>query len=775
MKTNTRRLLLLAPRCLSAYRRAWSAALAVPEALEPSTFLSSFHQTKHRLRRPTRLDFRCVNPRLQMVIPLLLGLFLPSLAWTAEVNHTPALEGELRQDAKALPGQNSTLRPEQQNTVRPDFLNIQRQRAAQRERYRLAMIDARQGKASDARAAFVELEGYPLVPYLEYEILLNRARSSDKDVLAFIARYEALPIAPFLRRQFSLYRMNQRDPSGFLKFYRPGEGDSEMQCYHARALWLQDEVEAAMAATQALWLTGESQHSTCDVSFANWRKRDGLTPELAWQRFELALSAGERRLADYLVRFLDAPHKALANRMKSWLRSPGQHSIMHAFDLTDPSQRRLGVLILKRLIRIDPEKASTALRHYERTGTIVAEDLRELQFQLAKTVTVDEHDWALLDALPEAVRHTPDILEMSIRRAIRESSWPLAAALIAQLDNETAKRPVWRYWKARLSLARITEDNILAERTEDASALFEAAAKALSELAQEREYYGYLAAYLLDLPLQLNDVPIARDQNSVLNLRAAPAAQRIEELLALDQITDARREWFTLTRGFSATELLVAAQLADDWQWPDIAIATVAQAKQWDDLSIRFPQHFRYQIARAARTEGLPESTLFGIARRESGFWPEATSSVGAKGLMQVMPATAQHVLEAAEERLALSDPFELIDPDINIKLGAAYFSELMNDHSQNRILSLAAYNAGPSRVARWDDPEQSLDAWVESIPFAETRAYVQTILMYSYVYARQINEPAEFLYPSELGYFNAILPGDVIAKLRQWAQHSQP
>ncbi|MEK9892437.1 MAG: hypothetical protein VW599_08220, partial [Pseudomonadales bacterium] len=69
-----------------------------------------------------------------MVIPLLLGLFLPSLAWTAEVNHTPALEGELRQEAKALPGQNSTLRPEQQNTVRPDFLNMQRQRAAQRER-----------------------------------------------------------------------------------------------------------------------------------------------------------------------------------------------------------------------------------------------------------------------------------------------------------------------------------------------------------------------------------------------------------------------------------------------------------------------------------------------------------------------------------------------------------------------------------------------------------------------------------------------------------------
>ena len=133
----------------------------------------------------------------------------------------------------------------------------------------------------------------------------------------------------------------------------------------------------------------------------------------------------------------------------------------------------------------------------------------------------------------------------------------------------------------------------------------------LQDLATEREYYGYLAAYLLDSEPKLNDRPLARSKAAFLIFAAPPASQRIEELLALEQITEARREWFTLTRGFSTTELLVAAQLASDWQWPDIAIATIAQAQYWDDLSIRFPVHFRYQLAQAARRESLPESFAF--------------------------------------------------------------------------------------------------------------------------------------------------------------------
>ena len=640
--------------------------------------------------------------------------------------------------------------------VSRDHLRALRDRAAERETYLEALREARSGKASAVRAAIDSLGSYPLTPYLEYEMLVARPRSSDEAVLSFIETYRELPITPFLRRQFASFRMKQRDQDSFLKFHLPNEGDSEMQCFRARALWQTGDTASAMTATEALWLTDRSQHSSCDSAFANWRKRGGLTPQLTWQRFELAVLAGERRLANYLKRFMDAEQEKRANLFMRLIRTPSRLARASSIDLMHPEARVLGVEVIKRLIRSNPERGATVLARYQAGQNITVTDLEQLQYQIARTVIVDEHDWSLLDEIPARVKTNAELTEMSIRRSIREKDWMLAANSIAELPDPLAGKPVWRYWRAKLILEGHADNAIPA-----------IARQTLKDLATEREYYGYLAAYLLGSEPQLNDRPLAREQSSILNLRAAPASQRIEELLALGQITEARREWFTLTRGFSTTELLVAAQLASDWQWPDIAIATIAQAKYWDDLSIRFPVHFRYQLAQAARRESLPESLLFAIARRESGFWPEARSRVGAAGLMQVMPKTAEYVNQQAGERLSLPSPLVIDDPNHNIALGAAYFNGLMNDHQQNRILSLAAYNAGPSRVKGWTKRRLPLDAWIESIPFSETRAYVQTILMYAYVYGKRFNEPIEFLYDIDFEAFDPIAEQSMLDELR--------
>ncbi len=657
---------------------------------------------------------------------------------------------------KAVASTDANADRTQRTDISRDHLRALRVRASERETYLVALQEARSGKSSAVKAAVDSLGSYPLTPYLLYEMLIARPRSSDQDVLSFIETYPELPITPFLRRQFASFRMKQRDQDSFLKIHRPNEGNSEIQCFRARALWQTGNTEAAMAATEALWLTARSQHSSCDSAFANWRKRSGLTPQLTWQRFELAVLAGERRLANYLKRFMDGEQETRANQLMRLVRSPSRLAKTSSLDLMDPELRQLGVEVIKRLIRSDPEAGATVLASYQPDLTIPAAELEQLQYQLARTVIVDEHDWTLLDAIPSSVKTNAELLEMRIRRSLREKDWQAAASVIADLPDTLADKPVWRYWRAKLALEGHADN-----------ATPTMAHRALQDLATEREYYGYLAAYLLGSPPKLNDRPLSREQSSVLNLRAAPAAQRIEELLALNQITEARREWFTLTRGFSMTELLVAAQLASDWQWPDIAIATIAQAKYWDDLSIRFPVHFRYQLAQAARRESLPESLLFAIARRESGFWPEARSRVGAAGLMQVMPKTAEYVNQQAGERLSLPSPLVIDDPDHNIALGAAYFNGLMNDHQQNRILSLAAYNAGPSRVQRWAKRRLPLDAWVESIPFAETRAYVQTVLMYAYVYGKRFNEPIEFLYDIDFEAFDPIAEQSMLNELR--------
>jgi soluble lytic murein transglycosylase len=123
------------------------------------------------------------------------------------------------------------------------------------------------------------------------------------------------------------------------------------------------------------------------------------------------------------------------------------------------------------------------------------------------------------------------------------------------------------------------------------------------------------------------------------------------------------------------------------------------------------------------------------IARRESAFFPQARSPVGARGLMQIMPATGKQVARGLGQNHRSSQLYEV---EHNVLLGSAYYRELLDRYQGNRIFALAAYNAGPHRVDRWKRPgTQALDveAWVETIPFRETRNYVQAVLSYNVVF----------------------------------------
>jgi soluble lytic murein transglycosylase len=122
------------------------------------------------------------------------------------------------------------------------------------------------------------------------------------------------------------------------------------------------------------------------------------------------------------------------------------------------------------------------------------------------------------------------------------------------------------------------------------------------------------------------------------------------------------------------------------------------------------------------------------IARRESEFDPTVTSGVGARGLMQVMPGTAQEV--ASKLAIDFDNGRLLTDPVYNARIGKAYLAELIETFGNNYVLVSAGYNAGPSRPIRWmserGDPRSgSLDVidWIEMIPFTETRNYVMRVM----------------------------------------------
>jgi soluble lytic murein transglycosylase len=161
-------------------------------------------------------------------------------------------------------------------------------------------------------------------------------------------------------------------------------------------------------------------------------------------------------------------------------------------------------------------------------------------------------------------------------------------------------------------------------------------------------------------------------------------------------------------------------------------------ANVWDErlLRIVYPLPHGERIIRAARDRGLDPFLVAGLIRQESLFDTRAKSVAGAIGLMQVMPGTGRDL--ARREGLSGFATGQLQDPDVNLRLGTLFFVNLLNQHGGAVAYALAAYNAGPSRVARWkQQPDMSdPDLFAERIPFAETRDYVRIVQQNARIYA---------------------------------------
>ncbi|MFE1597892.1 transglycosylase SLT domain-containing protein [Methylobacterium sp. ID0610] len=152
----------------------------------------------------------------------------------------------------------------------------------------------------------------------------------------------------------------------------------------------------------------------------------------------------------------------------------------------------------------------------------------------------------------------------------------------------------------------------------------------------------------------------------------------------------------------------------------------------------------------------VEKAMVFAIARQESQFDPRAQSSVGARGLMQMMPATAQRT---ARRVSATFDAARLLsDPAYNARLGQAHLGELMEDWRGSYILAFASYNAGGGNVKKWidaygdpRDPKVDPVDWVERIPFTETRNYVQRVTENLQVYRNRLEGKSALLIQDDL------------------------
>ena len=150
-----------------------------------------------------------------------------------------------------------------------------------------------------------------------------------------------------------------------------------------------------------------------------------------------------------------------------------------------------------------------------------------------------------------------------------------------------------------------------------------------------------------------------------------------------------------------------------------------------------YPHPFKDQIEKFSEKADIDSNWVYGLIRQESRFIAAAQSHVGANGLMQIMPATAKWI--AKELEIEDFEPESIYEINTNIYFGTTYLRSLLNRLDNNMILATAGYNAGPNRASRWQQalPQLTEGAiFVETIPFTETRNYVQNVMANTVEYA---------------------------------------
>jgi soluble lytic murein transglycosylase len=200
----------------------------------------------------------------------------------------------------------------------------------------------------------------------------------------------------------------------------------------------------------------------------------------------------------------------------------------------------------------------------------------------------------------------------------------------------------------------------------------------------------------------------------------------------------ARRQWDFVTGRLDEEEQKAAAILANRWNWHSRSAVTAHQSGLTDDYELRYPLAFEKPLKNAAKRHDISLSWLSGLMRSESLFMHDIRSPAGALGLMQVMPRTGRQT--AKELNLRWRGNNTLINPSTNIRIGSYYLAKQL-ERFGHPALATAAYNAGPHRVKQWmPDESMPLDAWVASIPFTETRNYVQRVLSAQVIYEWRYN-----------------------------------
>jgi soluble lytic murein transglycosylase len=587
---------------------------------------------------------------------------------------------------------------------------------------------ARTNDAARATALAAMLTDYDVPSYVQYFQIKPRMfdRSGkalldtpDDEIRAFLRTYDGQAIADRMRNDWLLVLGKRHDWQTFDAEYPKFvlDDDTQVKCYALMSRAARGE-NVTQAATDLL--TTPKHYGEGCVDMINTLAANGQLPRKeVWHQIRLAYEENYTSLGKQIADALGSvrPDDSLLDMAAS---RPAQ-LLSRGVDGSEVS-RQLALLATVRMARSD---AMLAASNFSGIAGNLSQDERAIGWgaigmrgALAQTpMAINWYRQAGNAKLSNTAQ------EWKIRAALRAGDWNLVRTGIEAMPQSLRDDGVWTYWYGRA----------LREAGQG-----DAARAQFQKIASQPNFYGQLANEELGnktaLPPRTTVTRAEIDANS-----ANPGFRRAAKFYDLGLRFEGNREWNWELRNMTDRQLLAAAQYANKIELFDRAVNTADRTKVEHDFTLRYLMPFRDKVEPRAAAVDLDEAWAYGLIRQESRFIINARSSAGAGGLMQIMPATAKMV---AKQIGMDYQPAMMHDIDTNIRLGTRYLADIYNKFDGSAVLASAGYNAGPGRPRTWrstlDRPVEGA-IFAETIPFNETRQYVENVLSNTAYYAALI------------------------------------
>ena len=609
---------------------------------------------------------------------------------------------------------NMVLADESQNDLRQNYKKWQ-------NTYQSLSFDEQQ-------ALLKQLKNYSLYPYAAVQFFQNNIKKvSPQSVSEFVKKYDDFPLTSSLTQAYLNELSNRQDWDAIVSF--PKDNSITANCQYQYAKLQKNDDKSVLDNVESIWLTGKELPSACDPLLDAWSKSGKLTSDLILLRVELVLENNNVKLARYLTNLLDDNYKTTKNHLLAVFDNPRKIKEFSKNIKTSSFTKKIVLASYPRLIKADKNFASTLLPQLIKQQNLTNEEQNRLKSRLANSyfsdsVTTEQSKWRD-NYLTKS--HDTALVEKRIRMAIDANNDKDIEHWIKQLTPEDQLKEEWQYWHARVLLN--------SKKTNEAKNI-------LKTLTNKRGFYGMVSAQTLNQPYSINNLskkmPTAEISSLKTKYDQQPFVIRIKELRFQGMLAESKQEWrYILKKQAQDNEYLDLAKYAYHNGWGDLSIQATISGKLWDNWTERLPIMYQKLYNEALKDKAIPLSYALAITRQESAFDTTIQSPVGASGLMQLMPATAKETAKKVTN-ISYNSPNQLFEPATNVYLGTYFLNSVYLQNDSNRILSSAAYNAGPNRVKKWlNNSNGKLDAvaFIESIPFNETRNYVKSVLVYDYIY----------------------------------------